>query len=66
MLSTMRGYVDTGVAGLRNEMITCLDSLQLLINEIHRATIRPAQPINPFHSHDISGYDGANAEAVAQ
>ena len=65
MLSTMRGYVDTGVAGLRTEMISRFDTMQLSIDEIHRAVVHPTQPFDPSHSHVISGNDADVIETTA-
>ena len=57
MLSTMRGYVDQSVAGLRTDMYARFDSMQLSIDEIRRATVHPPQQFDPSVSQPPGYYD---------
>jgi hypothetical protein len=47
MLSTMQDYVRSEVASLRSDMYSRFDTMQISIDEIHRAVVRPAQPSDP-------------------
>ena len=64
MLTTMQGYVRSEVASLRTDMYSRFDAMQLSIDEIHRATVRPAQPSDPSPSH-ITGAAPAFPDTAA-
>ena len=64
MLTTMQGYVRSEVASLRTDMYSRFDAMQLSIDEIHRATVRPAQPSDPSPSH-VSGAAPAFPDTAA-
>ena len=65
MLSTIKGYVHSEIDSLRTDMYSRLSSMQISIDEIHRATVRPAQSSDPSRSY-VSGADAAVPETAAQ